>query len=37
MGEAGRAKAARLYRVQDIARQLEDIYLELLRKKGISA
>ncbi|MDD3313250.1 glycosyltransferase family 4 protein [Pseudodesulfovibrio sp.] len=37
MGEAGRAKAARLFRVQDIARQLEDIYLELLRKKGIPA
>ncbi|WP_342663769.1 glycosyltransferase family 4 protein [Desulfovibrio inopinatus] len=33
LGEAGRAKAARLYRVQNIVRQLEDVYHELLEKK----
>ncbi|MBU1002056.1 MAG: glycosyltransferase family 4 protein [Proteobacteria bacterium] len=30
MGEAGRAKAQRLYRAQTVTRQLEDIYLDLL-------
>jgi glycosyltransferase involved in cell wall biosynthesis len=34
MGEAGRAKAARLFRVQDRARELGDIYRELLAAKG---
>ncbi len=33
MGEAGRAKAAELYRVQNVVRQLEDIYHELLEYK----
>lgn len=33
MGEAGREKAARLYRAQVVARQLGDIYLELLETK----
>jgi glycosyltransferase involved in cell wall biosynthesis len=36
MGLAGRDKAARLFRAQDIARKLEAVYLELLRRKGIS-
>jgi glycosyltransferase involved in cell wall biosynthesis len=36
MGLAGREKAARLFRMQDIARKLEAVYLELLRRKGIS-
>ena len=36
MGRAGQHKAARLFRVQTIARQLESIYLELLERKGIS-
>ncbi|QGY40811.1 glycosyltransferase [Pseudodesulfovibrio cashew] len=36
MGEAGRKKAARLYRAQVIARQLETLYLEQLARKGIS-
>lgn len=34
MGEAGRAKAQRLFRVQDLVRRLEDLYLELLERKG---
>ncbi|WP_419787540.1 glycosyltransferase family 4 protein [Pseudodesulfovibrio sp.] len=36
MGQAGREKAVRLFRVQTIVRQLESIYIELLRKKGIA-
>jgi glycosyltransferase involved in cell wall biosynthesis len=35
MGRAGRDKAARLFRMQTIARKLEAVYLELLRRKGI--
>jgi glycosyltransferase involved in cell wall biosynthesis len=35
MGRAGRDKAARLFRMQDIARKLEAVYLELLGRKGI--
>ncbi|WP_319583826.1 glycosyltransferase family 4 protein [uncultured Pseudodesulfovibrio sp.] len=35
MGKAGQEKAARLFRMQDIARKLEAVYLELLRRKGI--
>jgi glycosyltransferase involved in cell wall biosynthesis len=35
MGQAGRDKAARLFRMQTVARQLEAVYLELLRRKGI--
>jgi hypothetical protein len=35
MGQAGRDKAARLFRMQTIARKLEAVYLELLRRKGI--
>lgn len=34
MGEAGRAKAARLFRVQDRAQELGGIYRELLAAKG---
>lgn len=34
MGAAGRGKAARLYRTQEIARQLGDIYDELLAQPG---
>ena len=34
MGEAGRAKAARLFRVQDRARELGDVYRALLATKG---
>lgn len=34
MGAAGREKAARLYRAQEIARQLGDIYDELLASSG---
>jgi len=36
MGQAGRDKAARLYRMQAITRRLEALYLELLRRKGIT-
>lgn len=36
MGQAGREKAARLYRVQTVTRQLETIYQELLIRKGIT-
>jgi len=32
MGRAGRDKAARLYRAQTVARQLEDIYADLLNR-----
>lgn len=35
MGLAGRDKAARLFRMQDIARKLEAVYLALLQRKGI--
>ena len=35
MGDAGREKAARLYRAQTVTAQLENIYAELLRSKGI--
>lgn len=35
MGQAGKAKAARLFRVQTVTKQLETIYLELLTQKGI--
>jgi glycosyltransferase involved in cell wall biosynthesis len=35
MGQVGRDKAARLYRAQTIARQLETIYEDLLASKGI--
>ncbi len=35
MGEAGRAKAARLFRVQDRAQELGGIYRELLAAKGL--
>jgi glycosyltransferase involved in cell wall biosynthesis len=35
MGDAGREKAARLYRAQTVTTQLENIYAELLRLKGI--
>lgn len=33
MGEKGRQKAAKLYRAQDIAKQLGQIYIELLEQK----
>ncbi|WP_338670076.1 glycosyltransferase family 4 protein [Pseudodesulfovibrio methanolicus] len=36
MGLAGRDKAVRLFRMQTIARKLEAVYLELLRRKGIA-
>ncbi|EGB16665.1 glycosyl transferase group 1 [Pseudodesulfovibrio mercurii] len=36
MGRAGRDKAARLFRMQTIARRLEAVYLDLLRRKGIT-
>jgi len=32
MGEAGREKAAGLYRVQEVVRQLEDVYTQLLER-----
>ncbi len=35
MGQAGRAKAARLYRAQTVTRQLESMYEALLRHKGV--
>ncbi|WP_319761290.1 glycosyltransferase family 4 protein [Maridesulfovibrio sp.] len=35
MGEKGRAKAAKLFRAQDIAAKLGEIYLELLKTKNI--
>lgn len=34
MGQAGREKAARLYRAQTVTHQLEKIYIELLKSKG---
>lgn len=34
MGQAGRAKAKRLYRAQGVAARLADMYLELLERKG---
>nr|WP_147822777.1 glycosyltransferase family 4 protein [Salidesulfovibrio onnuriiensis] len=37
MGRAGRAKAAEHYRSQTVTRQLENIYVELLRRKGIES
>ncbi|MBI5519472.1 MAG: glycosyltransferase family 4 protein [Desulfovibrio sp.] len=37
MGRAGRAKAARLFRAQDVAARLGDMYLELLARKGREA
>ncbi|WP_348771061.1 glycosyltransferase family 4 protein [Pseudodesulfovibrio sp. zrk46] len=37
MGKAGQEKAARLYRAQTVTRQLETIYLELLKEKGIES
>lgn len=36
MGQAGQRKAARLYRMQTITRELENIYNELLALKGIT-
>lgn len=36
MGQAGREKAARLYRAQTVTRQLETIYTDLLTRKGIT-
>jgi len=36
MGQAGREKAARLYRAQTVTRKLETIYSELLDLKGIT-
>ncbi|OIO02660.1 MAG: glycosyl transferase [Desulfovibrionaceae bacterium CG1_02_65_16] len=35
MGQAGREKAVRLYRAQDIAARLGDMYLDVLARKGI--
>ncbi|MES9994542.1 glycosyltransferase [Desulfovibrio aminophilus] len=37
MGEAGRARAARLFRAQDLAAHLGNIYREILTAKGIAA
>ena len=37
MGRAGRAKAARLFRAQDIAARLGGMYLDLLARKGRAA
>ncbi|CCH50584.1 glycosyltransferase family 4 protein [Pseudodesulfovibrio piezophilus] len=37
MGQNGQSKAAQLYRMQDIAAQLETIYTELLTLKGITS
>ena len=37
MGDAGREKAARLYRARTVTAQLETIYTELLRSKGITS
>ncbi|MBA4356419.1 MAG: glycosyl transferase, partial [Desulfovibrio sp.] len=34
MGQAGRDKAARLYRAQDIAAKLGNMYLDLLARKA---
>lgn len=36
MGQAGREKAHRLYRMQTVTRQLESLYIELLESKGIA-
>ncbi len=36
MGRRGQEKAARLYRVQNMAAQLEDIYLDVLSRKGVT-
>lgn len=35
MGQAGREKARRLYRAQDIAARLGEMYLDLLARKGV--
>jgi len=36
MGQAGQEKAARLFRAQTVTKQLENIYLDLLKEKGIT-
>lgn len=37
LGRAGRDKAARLFRAQDVAARLGDMYLDLLARKGLKA